>query len=446
MTVVGAQNRVDLAVPAGAPIAEYTDELARLCGQPEDDALPPAWSLAPAGAAPFPLSSSLAEQGVEDGAVLYLRDTLAGEEVEPVVHSVWELVSEYAGDGRGALWNARSAARLFLLLGALWLVAAVGYLGLAGFRGSTLAILAGLAGVGVAVLARLLRAHPRVLPDGMRTLLGCAAVPCTALAALFAPGDPALDLTHLTYVEIGLVVGLIIALIAVPDVMLGAVTLLVAIAGVLLAVLGLLHASVAAIAATVVVAGVLFLSAAPRTAGLLVATSWLSMSSPTLEPDADPDRLSERVDLAHRVLTVLVGVTSLAVGVALIVLNRAFNPFTLAVAVVATVVLFVRTTSFRFTSEAIGPVVAAVAGLFGLLTLPAHSAVGNAFVMPILFLGGLIAIGTSLPMLLWRADRAPAEPDRPSRFAPLLTIGQIALPALLLGVYGLYGTLWDLGR
>jgi hypothetical protein len=29
---------------------------------------------------------------------------------------------------------------------------------------------------------------------------------------------------------------------------------------------------------------------------------------------------------------------------------------------------------------------------------------------------------------------------------PLLTVGQIVLPALLLGVYGLYTTLWNLGQ
>src|SRR5262245_59605541 len=96
VTVVGAKNRVDLSIPAEAPIAEYADVLARMCGQPHNDALPPVWSLALTGAAPFPLTSSLAAEGIVDGAVLYLHDTAAGEEREPVVHSVWELVTEYS--------------------------------------------------------------------------------------------------------------------------------------------------------------------------------------------------------------------------------------------------------------------------------------------------------------------------------------------------------------
>ena len=68
VTVVGARNRVDLAIPAEAPIAEYNDTLARLLGQPEDDALPPVWSLAPIAGTAFPLTSSLAREGVEGGA------------------------------------------------------------------------------------------------------------------------------------------------------------------------------------------------------------------------------------------------------------------------------------------------------------------------------------------------------------------------------------------
>lgn len=446
VTVVGAQNRVDLAIPAEAPIAEYNDLLARMCGQPQDDALPPVWSLAPVGRAPFALTSSLALEGVEDGAILYLRDTLADEDKEPVVHSVWELVSDFAQNSRGVRWDALAAGRLAVLVGAFWLAAALGYLGLGGHRSPALGVIGGVIGLGTAVLARVMRQHPRVLPGKLRTVLGCAAIPCTVLVAVLAPGRPAYDVTHLIYLEVGLLLGFVIALIAVPDVLLGASTLPVAIAGVLTGILAPLHATTPAIAATVVVVGVLFVAVAPRTAGMLVAASWLSMSSPTVEPEADSERLAERFRQAHRALVLLVSVTSVAVGVALIALTRHFSAFTLAVAITATIVLLLRTRTFELASEAVMPVLAAAAGTFGLLTMLARSTATDAYVMPALFLVGVIAIAVGLPVLLWGADRAPAPDDKPSKFGPLLTVGQIVLPALLLGVYGLYTTLWNLGR
>lgn len=49
VTVVGQRRRVDLAVPATAPIGEYVGELAGMCGESDDDAMPAAWSLAPYG-------------------------------------------------------------------------------------------------------------------------------------------------------------------------------------------------------------------------------------------------------------------------------------------------------------------------------------------------------------------------------------------------------------
>jgi type VII secretion integral membrane protein EccD len=445
VTVVGARNRVDLAIPAEAPIAEYNDTLARMLGQPEDDALPPVWSLAPIGAAAFPLTSSLALEGVEDGAVLYLRDTLADEDKEPVVHSVWEQVSDLAEKSRGVPWDARVAGRLIVLLGAFWLAASLGYLGLTGHHTVAVGALAGILGIGLAVLARVLLDYPRVLPGKLRAALGCVAIPCVALAAVFAPGALAADLTHLIYLVVGLLVGVVIALVAVPDVILGALTLLMGLVCVLIAVLVPFDASVSDAAATVVVVGVLFLAVAPRTAGILVAVSWLSMSSPTLDPDADPVSLSERVAQAHRALVLLAGVTSAAVGVALIVLTRDFDPFTLAVAMVATIVLFLRTSTFELASEAIIPVVATAAGLFGLLTMLARTGAGTLYLVPALVLAGVAAIGISLPVLLWGAGRSSGRDEPSAKFGPLLTIGQIVLPALLLGVYGLYTMLWNLG-
>ena len=446
VTVIGAEKRVDLAIPAEAPIAEYNDLLARLCGQPEDDALPPVWSLAPIGAAPFALTSSLAAEGVEDGTVLYLRDTLADEEDEPVVHSVWELVAAHGETSGAVRWEARTVSRTVLLLGAFWLVASLYYLGLAGHRGPAVGIVAGVSAIGLAALARWLRPLPRVLPGRLRTVLACAAIPCAVAAAVLAPGVPALNLTHLIYFEIGLLVGLVIALVAVPDVLLGAITLFVAAGGVLMAIVIPLHATVTDIAATVAVVGVLFLAVAPRTAGLLVAASWLSMSSPTLEPDADPEQLPARVALAHRTVVLLVSLASAATGLALIVLSRSSGPFPLAVAVTAAIVLALRSGTFRLASEGVAPAIAAAAGVFGLLTMLARTGATAAYLMPTLLVVGVTAVVAGLPVLLWGVSRQPADDDKPSRLSAVQTMGQVTLPTLLLGVYGVFNTLWNVGR
>jgi hypothetical protein len=331
-----------------------------------------------------------------------------------------------------------------VVLGAYWLAAALWYFGLTGDNTLGIGVIAGALGIGLAVLALVLRDYPRVLTDRLRTALACAAVPNMALAAVLAPGAPAADLTHLTYLAIGAVIGILIALFAVPDVILGAITLLIAVAGLLIGILVPLGASGLSIAATVAVTGVLFLAVAPRTAGMLVAASWLSMSSATLEPDADPDQLKERVALAHRSLVVMISVASTAAGTALIVLTRHFEPFTLAVAIVATVVLILRSHTFELASEAIAPVIAATAGAFGLLTMLGGSDASRPFLLPAMLLAGVAAVFVGVPVLLWGAKTA-SRGDR-SRPSPLLTIGQIVLPAVLLGVYGLYSTLWNVGR
>ena len=104
VTVIGARRRVDVALPAGAPIGEYSAGLAGLCGQDSHRALPPAWSLAVAGAAPLPLSASLADSGVVDGQVLYLRDLARHLGEEMTVEDIPELIAGEAESQRRGGW------------------------------------------------------------------------------------------------------------------------------------------------------------------------------------------------------------------------------------------------------------------------------------------------------------------------------------------------------
>ncbi|MFI7608279.1 EsaB/YukD family protein [Micromonospora sp. NPDC049366] len=449
VTVVGARKRVDLAVPADAPIAEYADLLARLVGQESDEALPPAWTLAPLGAPPLPLTSSLSSAGVVDGAVLYLRDVLDGEADEPVVRSVWEVVSELGKAGRGSRWDLPAKGRSAILLGAAWLLFALGYLTIADRGRVLVGVSAATIGVGFAVAARLLRPYPRVLPGGLRTLLGCAVIPCMALVAILSLGPVRWDVPHLVYGQVGVTLGLLIALVAVPGVLLAAVTLLVVVTGSMTTIALALGASPAATAATAAAAGTLFLAVAPRVAGLLTAASWLRMSSPTVEPAADADKLGARVAQARHTLVLLMSTTSAIVAVALLVLTRDTSAFSLVLAAVATVALLVRAGTFEFATEAIGPVVAGTAGTFGLIGALGHWSATRPLVLPLMLLAGVAAVCAGLPVVLWRSGVSGADLGRerqPPRFGALLTTCQVVLPALLLGVYGVYGLLWGLGR
>lgn len=448
VTVVGTGKRVDLAVPADAPIAEYADLLARLVGQESDEALPPTWSLAPVGSPPLPVTSSLAGAGIVDGSVLYLRDVLDGEADEPVVRSVWEVVSELGRSGRGPRWDIRARGRAAMLLGAGWMLVFLGYLGVVGHSRFLVAMLAAVIGIGLAITARLLQPYPRVLPHHLRTLLGCAVVPCMTVVSLLSLGPPSWDVRHLVYGQIGTVLGLVVALVAVPGVMLAAVTLLVVAAGTMTTLVIALGATPSATAATAVTVGTLFLAVAPRTAGLLTAASWLRMSSPTVEPDADPDRLGDRVLRAQRTLVLLMGVTSAYVAVALLVLTRDTSVFSLALAAVAVVALLVRAGTFEFTTEAIGPVVAAMAGAFGLFAALGHWTATEPLVLPLALLAGVVAVSVGVPVLLWRSGTGGVDDNRHQRspMRALLTTCQLLLPPLLLGVYDVYALLWNLGR
>jgi type VII secretion integral membrane protein EccD len=450
LTVVGEQNQVDLAVPADAPITEYIDLLARLCGQPEDDALPPAWSLAPVGAAPLPLTATLAQAGIVDGQVLYLRDLLAAEGDEPVIRSVGELVAEF-GDRRDAIrWDTPARIRALVLLGGAWLIAAFTYLGVTGRGGFGVAPLAAIAGLMMAGTARVLGRYPHVLAPPLRSALGCGVIPCMALAFMLALGTGSLPVnaTGLLDAEIGAVVGCGLALAAVPGVALAAVTLLLMVAGIAQVVVLVTGGTGSAAAATVVVLGVLFIGLAPRAAGLLTAGSWLRPPSPFPAPEADPQLLADQVTRARRALILITAVCALAAGAALPVLARDPRPFPLALAAVASLALLLRAGTFGFLDEALAPLLAALTGAFATAAALAHWSATSPLLLPLLLLAGLTALCVGVPVLLWHPAAAWGRPSggAPGRHRGALTFCQLVLPALLFGVYGGFSALYHLGN
>lgn len=180
ITVVGKRRRVDLAVPARAPIAEYLPALTRMCGQESDETLPAAWSLAPAGDRPFPPSISLLEAQVVDGATLYLRDLVEGETDGPLITELEDMVSE-VGD-QGERWNSRHRALTIAGIGAGGLVASLAALVLSAPDSPLTGFVAIVSGFALAFIAGIATRRGWPVPERLRLAVALAACPVLALA------------------------------------------------------------------------------------------------------------------------------------------------------------------------------------------------------------------------------------------------------------------------
>jgi MinD-like ATPase involved in chromosome partitioning or flagellar assembly len=76
ITVVGPRRRANLAVPSQSPIRDLLGGLAERCGEPVENGGNGrgwAWSIVGADSVELPADRSLAECGIVDGAVVYLR-------------------------------------------------------------------------------------------------------------------------------------------------------------------------------------------------------------------------------------------------------------------------------------------------------------------------------------------------------------------------------------
>jgi hypothetical protein len=179
VTIVGASKRVDVALPSAAPIGEFSAGLAKLCGQDRRGALPSAWSLAVAGAAPLPLHASLADSGVVDGQVLYLRDVARDPAQDATIADIDELVA-----GESANQRRRWPRPLVVMsFGLAWLSATAGVAALSPGAG-LIAPAVSLIVAGLLLLATgwVLAQRRTLAPPIMCLLASLAAVPCLAAA------------------------------------------------------------------------------------------------------------------------------------------------------------------------------------------------------------------------------------------------------------------------
>jgi type VII secretion integral membrane protein EccD len=443
VTVVGAHRRIDLAVPAVAPIAEYVNSLADLCGQEDSDVLPAAWSLAAPGRRAMPPTASLVDAGVVDGQILYLRDATDGEYDEPVVMDIEELVAGASDRVGGPRWNNPVRAAAIVVAGVGALVAAPLQSALTDHTsGSTLpGAVAVFTGLFLPFLAWTARRSGWPIGTLPCQLMALAAVPALATAAwvLIRPSLPAT--TALIAVALAATVGALIALLAAPGVTSLAVQALALIALLVVALLSRLHATGAQSAATIALVGYAMLAAAPWAAGHLISF-WPLPSAETADAD---EQARTDVVRGRLLLTAWTAVSAVVVAVALVVVGREQDLYAAGLVGCLSVALLRRAGGYQLLAEA-GPVVlAAAAGLFTVLVHLPRLVSG----LPPQF--GTVAAGLigSMTLVLGvaLAFRRDTEPlPRQAWLRAVSGMCVIASVPLLLGMYGVFDQLFSIGR
>jgi type VII secretion integral membrane protein EccD len=461
VTVVGPQRRVDIAIPANAPIVEYVMTIARLSGElyGDDDSdrgsLPPAWSLALTGSRPLPLESSLADAGITDGSVLYLRDAAAGEEDDPVVTDVEEAVVE-AADRFGRAWTPRVRAATELAAGAFWLAGTVGAFAVVSGRLpaagprllSALGIVAAIVSAGLAGAARQ-RSWP--VSPWLRTGLAVASVPLLAASAALLTGAGATPPQVAAAAAAGALVGALFGLAACP----GPITAgLTAAAGLVLIVAGVLvalRADGTECAGVVAVVAMWLYDLAPGSVAALVARTGTAS-----QLEADLPTVAAHVRQAQGLVFAWQVVLAVLAALAVSWLAGSSQTFAFALAACVSLGLVLASGGYIRATGVIPGAAAGAVGLLGVLLLVPGTLSAPWWTGPLAcaVIGlGLLALGIGHSF----AATDPAGPDvRPSwrtrkekpsvwprAVAALLRVATIPL---LVGIFGAFGHLITVGR
>jgi hypothetical protein len=448
VTVVGAQRRVDVALPSAAPVGEYAGRLAELCGQERNDVFPAAWSLAPVGGAAIDPSDTLATVGVLDGAVLYLTNVAGDPAGDPVIEDVEELVAEET-DRRRARQVPRGTVVVALAL--LWLLGA-GIFAVAASDGHTGAAVAlAFGGLTLSVVAWLLSQRRSAVPPWLTRALSLGGAASFAAAGALVAMALANHGAWWIGLVIGANIGVIMALATTPEVVFVAVELQLLVAAVLTVLLLSLRASPVEAAAAVTVAAVALLGAARWVAASL--TAWTSrLPAPKVSLAQTVTRMLIQ---ARGLLTLVIAVPVLALLVALPVLAATAGWFAGCLAGVTALGLLVRTRQAGFVADMVVLGVGGFVGLFAVVAAVSHRLGGVGFATFLLVLCGLAVAGLGLTGTLVRLPLkgstsdvslggAAASGRRPAADV-LGLLCNLAVAPLAMGVFGVYRELGAIG-
>ena len=362
ITVVGERKRLDVAVPSDAPIGEYVGGLAQLCGQPRAAVLPPAWSLARPEAAPLPLGVSLAEAGVVDGQVLYLRDVASDPAHELAVEDVEEQVMGAAFARLRTNWPR---GIVVTMAGLLWVVA-TGVVPSIAHEVSPVAWAISLACAGVLLLttAWALESQRSRVPAWLCLAMSLTSIPCLGGAGALL----ARELAGPSFVWVGVVAGCnaatLLTLVATPEAVVFTLELQFAAAALLAPVLLAVRANAvqtaAAVAAVALVAVV--------TEKTVAATITLFVRRVRRERTSMAQATTELLVRSQQIVPVVTAIPVIALAVTLPILAHSGQLFAVLLALTASVALLSRARQAVLTTEAVLLGSAGIVGTFGLLS------------------------------------------------------------------------------
>ncbi|KIF67434.1 hypothetical protein HY68_00430 [Streptomyces sp. AcH 505] len=438
VTVVGERRRVDLALPAQAPIAEYVPRLASLCGQPESESMPSVWSLAESGGSSLALGDSLAGAGIVDGATLYLLDQRAAELGELTVTDLDEQVAAAQEDG--SLWSARRRAQCVVGAGLLFMVVSAALLGARQTAGLS-TLLFGLAALCSALLAWYAESKNWPLPRAMRQVLALAACPLMACFGLGAPVQGPVVTPML--VAGGAVLGALAALVALPAPATVVLQLLTLATALFIVPLTAFHAGVTGSAAAVAMVLFLLTGLLPR------ITSQIAVLVPagpdTGAPALDSGDVADIVRRGNGLLTFLSVVTGTVLAAALITLTLSRGVCGLLLVACVSVGLLLQAGSVRVLTAVIPQLAAGVVGLLALAVRVPEYVLDSRAAGPLAaFAVGVVLVACGI-FLAFGAALRPVEQERPTWPGALATFLVVVSLPLAAGVFGLFGRLANLG-
>jgi type VII secretion integral membrane protein EccD len=440
ITVVGKRRRVDLAVPARAPIAEYIPNLTRMCGQESDETLPAAWSLALAGDRPFPPSISLLEAQVSDGATLYLRDLVEGETDGPLVTDLEDLVGDM-GD-QWERWNTRHRALTVIGIGVGGYLVALATLVLSAPDQPLAGIVSLVTGFALALVAGIATRRRWPVPARLRLAVALSAIPALGLAGYALPVSRGSDAAAIAVVA-GANVGAVAALIAMLNVWTLTAELFAVAALPVTVLLSLLHATRVECAAVTGVAALLLLSATPSAAGRLTTLPPThGAAAAPLDPEEEVAAMLRR---SRRVLVTLALTLSLVVAACLVVLGGSTDPYAAGLALCLSLALLAQA---GHSNVPVAVMLVSGAGAVGLITLVIRTPATFLHASPT-GLGAFVACGISvITLCAGIAMTMPPSYDvdaRPAWLGSVAVMLSVLSMPLAVGVFGVFEYLAGVG-
>ena len=363
VTVASGSRRVDLVLPGAVPLAELVPELARSVGLLDAATVYGGYRVVTADGRQLAGDSGLTLQGVEDGGVLTVTAGI-DEEAPRVYDDVVEAMTDVVEHDL-LPWRPESGRRT--ALAAAGLLMALGAVALLVQRGSSLAAAAAVVVAVALVTAAIVLSRAQGEAEAAVVVSWMGAGYAAVAGLMLVPDDRLLG-DPLTAAGAGALAAGLVCLVGlgpgrtlvVPPVVVGAVLTLV---GLLLRVADVDAAVVLTVVlAVVVMAGSVFPWLALGLTGTSVDQLFTAADISADPDEIDPGRVGADARLAHEILVAISGTVGLLVVlVAPFAVSLGFSGTLLAL--VACLVVMLRTRQYRTGSEVMVGLVSGIVGL-----------------------------------------------------------------------------------